>query len=398
MQRATSSSIASTKRPTSRPSYNQTTQPSTLAGLLSSKKTLVSLSTLATTKVSTSTSATSTSAYRFSFGDASDNPFLEQPPRKQFKDAAPTTSDTQQTSRQALPKSQELTRQQGLVLTRVLPINSPARIPAAAPIQFSGASSTSSTRLLPKADYEHFLSKSTAQHQDFDAAEESGKGVGSIGDTLKKSLRTTTMDIARKSIMQHAAASPRKTFLKVSEVAARSNGEPSLHDLLVASETEDGDRPMFSRMTKPAPTQSFAHPDTQFTFESTPLPPLNSKTAKRPNTQHDWEDSEFAVNTYDNYIADQQPVDADAARDKIPNHKDHAGHGHQANGSNNAQRTVDTGRETLQSSTIPALASGTATWYQIRRIISTTDDKLASEDDFGTALALRRTQHNCCGC
>lgn len=317
MQRTTSSTIASTNRPTPRPSYNQTTQASTLAGLLSSKKTLVSLSTLATTKVSTPTSATSTSAYRFSFGDASDNPFLEQPPRKQFKDAAPTTSDAQQTSRQALSKSQEPTRQQGLVLTRVLPINSPARIPAAASTQFAGASSTTSTRLLPKADYEHFLSKSTAQHQDSNAVEEPSRDVGGIGDALKKSLRTTAMDIARKSIMQHAAASPRKTFLKVSEVAARSHGEPSLCDLLVASETDDGDKPMPNRMTKPASTQSFAHPDTQFTFESTPLPSLNSSTAKQPNTQHDWEDSEVAASTHENYTADQQPVGTDAAGDKV---------------------------------------------------------------------------------
>ncbi|KAG0310855.1 hypothetical protein BGZ97_012270, partial [Linnemannia gamsii] len=255
----------------------------------------------------------------FSFGDASDNPFLEQPPRKQFKDAAPTTSDTRQTSRQVPPKSQEPTIQQGLVLTRVLPINSPVRIPAAAPTHDIGSSLATSTRLLPKIDYEHFLRKSTEQQQDSDATEESSRDAGGIGDTLKKSLRTTAMDIARKSIMQHAAASPRKTFLKVSEVAARSHGEPSLHDLLLASEADGDDSSMFSRSTKPASTQSFAHPDTQFTFESTPLPPFNfhPTAAKQPNTQHHLEDSEHGANTQGNYTAGQQSLDADTARDKV---------------------------------------------------------------------------------
>lgn len=42
-----------------------------------------------------------------------------------------------------------------------------------------------------------------------------------------------------------------------------------------------------------------------------------------------------------------------------PSHREHAGQGHQASMSNNAQRTVDTGRETRQSSTTSAVASGT---------------------------------------
>ncbi|KAF9128210.1 hypothetical protein BG015_004376 [Linnemannia schmuckeri] len=303
---------------TSRPSYSQPTRPSTLAGLLSSKKTLVSLSTLATAKVSTTTSTTSTSSYRFSFGDASDNPFLEQPPRKLFKDAAPTPSPTnQQSSREALSKIQEPAKQQGLVLTRVLPINSPARIPAAVSTQVARDSSTTTTKLLPKADYDRFLSKSTAHHQDSNGTEESYRDGGGMGDTLRKSLRTTAMDIARKSIMQHANASPRKTFLKVSEVAARSHGEPSLHDLLVASETDDNVESRLHRPVKAIATHSFGHPDTPFTFESTPLPPLNPTTASQePHTRHDFVDSERATSTHDNHTAVQETVDSSAVHDR----------------------------------------------------------------------------------
>ncbi|KAF9899186.1 hypothetical protein EC991_009341 [Linnemannia zychae] len=251
--------------------------PYSFAGLLSSKKGLVSLSTVTSTAdLATETTTTTDSTHRFSFGDASDNPFLEQPPRKQFKDAPPQSSTaSQHTSREVSTKSsisQELSTPPGLVLTRVLPINSPARIPAAALTQ---------TVKNPS---------STAVPQDPDVVEELSKDAGIIGDTLRKSLRTTAMDIARKSIMQHAAASPRKAFLKVSEVAARSHGEPSLHDLLAASETDDDDYSRPSRPVKPVSTQSFAHPNTPFTFESTPLPPLNpTSSLQEPNIHHNQE-------------------------------------------------------------------------------------------------------------
>ncbi|KAF8933727.1 hypothetical protein BGZ47_010742 [Haplosporangium gracile] len=310
--------IGPTTTTTSRPSYSQPTRPSTLAGLLSSKKTLVSLSTLATAKISTTTSTTSTSSYRFSFGDASDNPFLEQPSRELSKGATPTaTSINQQPSREALSKIQEAAKQQGLVLTRVLPINSPACILAAASTQVARDSSATPTKLVPKADYDRFLGKSTAQHQDSNGAEGSHRDTGGMGDTLKKSLRTTTMDIARKSIMQHADVSPRKTFLKVSEVAARSHGEPSLHDLLVASETDDDIESRLHRPAKAVATHNFGHPDTPFTFESTPLPPLNPTTApQEPYIHHDFVDSEHAASTHDNHTTVQDTVDSSAVHDR----------------------------------------------------------------------------------
>ncbi|KAK3830154.1 MAG: hypothetical protein JOS17DRAFT_775499 [Linnemannia elongata] len=303
---------------TLRPSHSQPTRSSTLAGLLSSKKTLVSLSTLATAKGSTTTSTTSANSYRFSFGDASDNPFLEQPPRKLFKDAAPTAISTAQPPREATSMPQEPTRPQGLVLTRVLPINSPARISAAASTQVPRDSSTTN-KLLLKTDYDNFLSRSTAQLHNPDAAEESDRDAGGMGDILKKSLRTTAMDIARKSIMHHADASPRKTFLRVSEVAARSHGDLSLHDLLAATEKNDDGESRLNRPAKAETTHSFGHPDTPFTFESTPLPPLNPTTApQKPRIRHGYEESEHATSTHDKHATALDAVDSNTTLDKEP--------------------------------------------------------------------------------
>ncbi|KAG0061077.1 hypothetical protein BGZ89_011761 [Linnemannia elongata] len=302
-----------------RPSHTQPTRSSTLAGLLSSKKALVSLSTLATAKVSTTTSTTSANSYRFSFGDASDNPFLEQPPRKLFNDAAPNAiSSTPQPPQEATSKPQEPTRPQGLVLTRVLPINSPARISAATSTQVLRDSSTTN-KLWPKTDYDKFLSRSTAQRHGPDVADESERDAEGMGAFLKKSLRTTAMDIARKSIMHHADASPRKTFLKVSEVAARSHGEPSLHDLLAATERNDDGESGLNRPAKAETTHSFGHPDTPFTFESTPLPPLNPTTApQEPRIQHGGDEPEHITSTHDTHPTAQDALDSNTTHDREP--------------------------------------------------------------------------------
>lgn len=302
-----------------RPSHTQPTRSSTLAGLLSSKKALVSLSTLATAKVSTTTSTTSANSYRFSFGDASDNPFLEQPPRKLFNDAAPNAiSSTPQPPQEATSKPQEPTRPQGLVLTRVLPINSPARISATTSTQVPRDPSTTN-KLWPKTDYDKFLSRSTAQRHDPDVADESERDAEGMGAFLKKSLRTTAMDISRKSIMHHADASPRKTFLKVSEVAARSHGEPSLHDLLAATERNDDGESGLNRPAKAETTHSFGHPDTPFTFESTPLPPLNPTTApQEPRIQHGVDEPEHTTSTHDTHPTAEDALDSSTTHDREP--------------------------------------------------------------------------------
>ena len=139
-----------------------------------------------------------------------------------------------------------------------------------------------------------------------------------MGDILKKSLRTTAIDIARKSIMHHADASPRKTFLKVSEVAARSHGEPSLHDLLTATEKNDDGESRLNRPAKEETTHSFGHPDTPFTFESTPLPPLNPTSApQEPRIRHGFEESEHATSTHNKHATAQDAVDSNTTHDRV---------------------------------------------------------------------------------
>lgn len=139
-----------------------------------------------------------------------------------------------------------------------------------------------------------------------------------MGHILKKSLRTTAMDIARKSIMHHADASPRETFLKVSEVAARSHGEPSLHDLLAVTEKNDDGESRLDRPAKAETTHSFGHPDTPFTFESIPLPPLNPTTApQKPRIRQGYEESEHATGTHDGHATAQDAVDSNTTLDKV---------------------------------------------------------------------------------
>ncbi|KAF9352763.1 hypothetical protein BGX26_009456 [Mortierella sp. AD094] len=83
------------------------------------------------------------------------------------------------------------------------------------------------------------------------------------------------MDFARKSIMQHATASPKAAVRKINKVTADSNGKPSLTDLLAASEAEEN-IDSHPHPSKESSRQSFAKPDTPFTFESTPLPSLDT--------------------------------------------------------------------------------------------------------------------------
>lgn len=149
-------------------------------------------------------------------------------------------------------------------------------------------------------------------------ADESERDAEGMGAFLKKSLRTTAMDIARKSIMHHADASPRKTFLKVSEVAARSHGEPSLHDLLAATERNDDGESGLNRPAKAETTHSFGHPDTPFTFESTPLPPLNPTTApQEPRIQHGGDEPEHTTSTHDTHPTAQDALDSNTTHDRV---------------------------------------------------------------------------------
>ncbi|KAF9085817.1 hypothetical protein BGX23_009345 [Mortierella sp. AD031] len=208
----------------------------------------------------------------------------------------------------------------------ILDKGDPSRIAAAAVVSTQDAGDSSNhhpsgttPKLQPKADYYHFLNKSTAL-QDIDADEESDRDAGGVDSTLKKSLRTTAMDIARRSIMQHSTASPHQAFMKVAEVAAHSHGKPSLHDLLAASETDDDGDSRPSRPAKALSTQSFAHPDTPFTFESTPLPPLNQTTAfQQTDAQQGPKEQEQSHDKHHEQSAEQDSTDAHA-----PHRRDHS--------------------------------------------------------------------------
>ncbi|KAF8926901.1 hypothetical protein BGZ58_010826 [Dissophora ornata] len=89
------------------------------------------------------------------------------------------------------------------------------------------------------------------------------------------------MEYARKSLMQHATASPQTAIRKINKVAAESNGKPTITDLLLASDAEDNmdSRPPPQRPTGDSTQRSFAKSDTPFTFESSFLPAFNSTAA-----------------------------------------------------------------------------------------------------------------------
>ncbi|KAI7821408.1 hypothetical protein BC939DRAFT_478388 [Gamsiella multidivaricata] len=71
--------------------------------------------------------------------------------------------------------------------------------------------------------------------------------------------------------MQHASASPQTAINKINKVTAENNGRPSLMDLLTASDVEDSNQSFVG-----SSQQSSTKPVTPFTFESRPLPPLNT--------------------------------------------------------------------------------------------------------------------------
>ncbi|KAG0290100.1 hypothetical protein BGZ98_003592, partial [Dissophora globulifera] len=139
----------------------------------------------------------------------------------------------------------------------------------------------------PKTDYYHFLRRAAAT--DESSADESSDVDHGV-DSSRRHKGSSFMEYARKSLMQHPTASPRAAIRKISKVAAESHGRPTLTDLLSASDAEDvidsrqqQQQRQQKQQQQQQPTmemtqQSFAKPDTPFTFESTFLPPLNLTT------------------------------------------------------------------------------------------------------------------------
>ncbi|KAG0199133.1 hypothetical protein BGX28_007542 [Mortierella sp. GBA30] len=270
-----------------------------------------------------------------SFSDTSlNNPFLEYPPRKVIKRDHVSKSSSSQTAlnriRTSSAQSQEVRRQHGLVLTRVLPMNTTStadnirstsgdiadsNIPqtsekttptgvfcTAANMSSSRTGSTTihqttgkdndgfmipsvrsnhpstTPKQKPKTDYYDFLTKSNPAKDIINSTDEESSDAErrSTIQLSRKALAASAMEFARKSIMQRASKSPEAAFRKVQRVANDNSRIPSLNDLLMASDADEDVEEGHMRAMSPAQQRetepSFAPADTPFTFESTPLP------------------------------------------------------------------------------------------------------------------------------
>ncbi|KAF9429563.1 hypothetical protein BGZ76_001187 [Entomortierella beljakovae] len=250
------------------------------------------------------------------------NPFIYQPPNKLFKSNNNTTFSTktrnpeESLSRNEHGLSQNIASKKPsstLVLTRVLAANSPRKnqgresITLNPPASSAKSSSTfnqnnilnssvnneksnnepaSSTtnqhptttpQKPPPRDYYDFLMRDN-RSEGVSRDEVVGTGKSDSAQEMRKSLTSSAMDFARRSIMQNASASPRSAIRKISKVTEESNGRPSLVDLLTASETADN----FDAESSNVHSSGFAHPDTPFTFESTAKLTLDTETSERP--------------------------------------------------------------------------------------------------------------------
>ncbi|KAF9105746.1 hypothetical protein BGX27_009483 [Mortierella sp. AM989] len=258
-----------------------------------------------------------------------DNPFLDQRPRKLPKSTHNTTFSILQTqpkdtsagnSRQTGRESSKITAskkpQSSLILTRVLAANSPSKnlsrnnkplvsavTSATITSRVNGSTINTSTakddqsfsiptsrqnitdqhpsttpKQPPKSDYYQFLARANAPRESSPNVSSTEKAYDS--QLFKTSISSGAMDFARKSIMQHATASPKTAIRKINKVTADNNGKPSLIDLLTASDAEDNADPQ-SYSSKGFPRESFTEPNTPFTFESTPLPSLDINAPQR---------------------------------------------------------------------------------------------------------------------
>ncbi|KAG0090604.1 hypothetical protein BGZ92_002623, partial [Podila epicladia] len=95
---------------------------------------------------------------------------------------------------------------------------------------------------------------------------------------LRKSVGSSALDFARKSLMHHATTAPQEAIRRVTRVAADSHGAPSITDLMTAPDV-DVENP--ETTARDEHRQSFARPDEQFTFEYTPLPARETENVRQ---------------------------------------------------------------------------------------------------------------------
>ncbi|KAF9158187.1 hypothetical protein BGX20_003519, partial [Mortierella sp. AD010] len=303
---------------------------------LSNRKTTTTMGALPNLRVKPGINNRGTSDSNVIVNKQLNNPFLDQPPSKILKAAHGSVFSTLKKqpedvfSRNSRKQDKHEVPQTGttrkprpsLVLTRVLAANSPNKNlvknnKITLPTATSSISTTTTTandfttgtstpkkddsytvstsqpdvviqhtsttpKQPPKIDYFRFLTQASSENSKIDESSNTEST-----DNLhlpRTSLSSSTMDFARRSIMQHATASPKAAVRKINKVTADSNGNPSLTDLLAASEADENidSNPYPSEESS---RQSFAKPDTPFTFESTPLPSLDTNTRRAPSNR-----------------------------------------------------------------------------------------------------------------
>ncbi|KAG0013106.1 hypothetical protein BGZ82_002298, partial [Podila clonocystis] len=108
---------------------------------------------------------------------------------------------------------------------------------------------------------------------------DSSSSLKETNDQLRKSVGSSALDFARKSLMHHATTAPQEAIRRVTRVVEGSRGAPSITDLMTAPDVDVEDP--IEAMARDEHRQSFARPDEQFTFESAPLPAQETENVRQ---------------------------------------------------------------------------------------------------------------------
>ncbi|KAF8979280.1 hypothetical protein BGZ46_005631 [Entomortierella lignicola] len=244
-----------------------------------------------------------------------DNPFLDRPPTKLFKTSHFNTfsafngqprdksaGNSKQNGPESIRTVPAKKQQPSLVLKRVLAINSPNKnmnrdnkpslptvksttIPSTADNPVLGMPTEEGSKYYARpisqptitnqhdstSDDHQYITSDDSSSVDKEHGGNKEHGRNDDHQLHRRSVSSSMLEFARRSIMQHASASPKTAVRNINRVTADSNGKPSIVDLLRASEPHSSEELL---------QESFAKPDTPFTFESTPLPPLNVNASR----------------------------------------------------------------------------------------------------------------------
>lgn len=205
------------------------------------------------------------------------NPVSEEPPRKYLR---------------ALSTMQSAVGVRPLGLTKVLPINkTPTKPPPSATTNYHPRLSATTKPFTPLVRSELIATTpnntgSTAPldtpgtfSSDFLNGRTHGSNLKETNDQLRKSVGSSALDFARKSLMYHATTAPQEAIRRVTRVAEDSHGAASITELMTAPDVDVEDP--IEAMARDEHRQSFARLNEQFTFESTPLPAQETENARQ---------------------------------------------------------------------------------------------------------------------